>query len=71
MVGAAIDERCAVELVIAELLEVFYQWQMSGLAGRVVPRWHGDAQRRVWRQLRADVSEEAGDNVVAVAGNLC
>lgn len=58
-------------MVIIELLEVLYQRQMSGLAGRVVPRWHGDAQRRVWRQLRADVSEEASDNTVTVAGNLC
>ena len=29
MVGAAIDERCAVELVIAELLEVFYAHTVS------------------------------------------
>lgn len=59
-----------VKLVIAELLEALYQRQMSGLAGRVVPRWHGDTQRRVRCQLRADVGEEAGDNVVAITDNF-
>ena len=59
-----------VEMVIIELLEVLYQRQMSGLAGRVVPCWHGDTQWRVRRQLRANVGEKAGDNVVAVTDNF-
>ena len=64
-----VDEWHMVEVVITELLEVLYQRQMSGLAGRVVPRWHGDTQRRVRRQLRANVGEKTSDDVVTVTDN--
>lgn len=69
MVGARVDEGWACEGV-AEFGEVASEREVGGATVVVSPGRDGDAEGRAGPELRMDVFEKAGDDVIAVADDF-